>query len=126
MHPIIRKTLGGLALSYYMRHLLFSGVVIALLWQSSPALFHPPAAPWSYAWLAVSALLYPYSRFSYEGMITYILGNNLFVLPAIIMLFTKFITMTMCFILSPLIAPLGLAWLYWYHSRQERLESENY
>lgn len=125
MHNIIRKSFGGLTFSYYGRHLLFSAVAFYGLYKFTPV-FAPPISPWTYAWAIVSALLYPYSRYVYESVVSFVFGDNIFLVPGLILIFVKLWTMAACFFLALVIAPIGLAWLYWYHSRQERLYPDDY
>jgi hypothetical protein len=66
----------------------------------------------------VSTLLYPYARFVYESVVGFIMGENVFFVNALLMLGAKIITMFVCWFLAIFIAPLGLLYLYWYHSRQ--------
>ncbi|EEH2567400.1 hypothetical protein GYD59_002107 [Salmonella enterica] len=65
----------------------------------------------------INALFYPYARFVYEQVISFIMGENVFFINAIVMLMAKVITMCLCWIFSIFIAPVGLAYLYYYHSR---------
>ncbi|ENU4404366.1 hypothetical protein ACE4BB_000701 [Salmonella enterica] len=65
----------------------------------------------------INALLYPYARFVYEQVISFIMGENVFFINAIVMLMAKVITMCLCWIFSIFIAPVGLAYLYYYHSK---------
>ena len=74
--------------------------------------------------LIVNTLLYPYSRFVYEGIVRFIMGDNVFYVNAFLMLFVKYITMGLCFSFAIVIAPIGLAYLYFYHSKQERKQAE--
>lgn len=67
--------------------------------------------------LIINTVLYPYSRFAYESIVDFVIGNNMFFVNAIFMIFTKIITMLLCFGLAIFIAPLGLIYLYFYHSR---------
>ncbi|SUH09227.1 membrane protein [Salmonella enterica subsp. enterica] len=67
--------------------------------------------------LCYHALLYPYARFVYEQVVSFIMGENVFFINAIVMLMAKVITMCLCWIFSIFIAPVGLAYLYYYHSR---------
>ncbi|MGE8453294.1 MAG: hypothetical protein ACN6OP_22335 [Pseudomonadales bacterium] len=62
--------------------------------------------------LSVSSLLYPYSRFVYEGVVSYILGNNAFFMNAFLMLLAKYITMAFCWVFAVFVAPVGLLYLY--------------
>lgn len=73
----------------------------------------------------ICLFLYPYSRFVYESIIEYILGNNVFFVNALFMLIIKFITMMLCFVFAVFIAPIGLTYLYFYHSKQEKLQNQN-
>ncbi|WP_338107341.1 hypothetical protein [Pseudomonas psychrophila] len=66
----------------------------------------------------VCTVLYPYSRFVYESVVGYIMGDNVFFVNAILMLMVKVFTMAMCWSLAIFVAPVGLAHLYWRNSRQ--------
>lgn len=68
----------------------------------------------------VSTLLYPYSHFVYESVIGFVMGENVFFVNAVFMLFTKFITMAMCWVFAIFVAPIGFAYLYYHHSKAER------
>jgi hypothetical protein len=114
MHPIIRKTFGGLTAGYYFRHLAFSAVALYFL-NKATGVFQPPVPIWIYVWAGASALLYPFSRFVYESIVAFVLGDNIFALPILLILFVKIWTMMACLALALVIAPIGLAWLYWYH-----------
>ncbi|MQA21669.1 hypothetical protein [Rugamonas rivuli] len=118
MHPMIQKTFGGLTPSYYARHLFF-GCIFLFLYLFVAV--HGQSISFAGGFLAfLNTFLYPYARFAYEGVVGYIVGKNVFILPAGLMLLTKVITMTMCWFLAVFIAPVGLAYLYVYHSRRLR------
>lgn len=119
MHPVIEKTLGGLSPQYYFRQFFFGLLITAFFVYMSMHSSHPtPIGMWLF--IAISTFLYPYSRFVYESSIGFIMGNNVFFVNAIAMLITKFITMVMCWAFSLFIAPIGLAYLYYHHSKAER------
>ncbi len=67
----------------------------------------------------VSTLLYPYSRFVYEEIMNFIFGGNIFFVNAIFSLTVKFITMYLCWGFAVFIAPIGLCYLYFYHTKNE-------
>ncbi len=67
--------------------------------------------------IAISTLLYPYSRFVYDSIIGFIMGENVFFVNAIKLLIIKFTTMTLCWVFSIFVAPIGLAYLYFHHSK---------
>ena len=118
MHPIILKTLGGLSRQYYLRQfffgLLISGFVIFML-SHSP---HPLPVK-TIILLIINSLLYPYSRFVYESIVNFIMGDSVFIVNAVLMLFIKLMTMAICWCAAILIAPVGLAYLYYHHSKAD-------
>lgn len=124
MNSILSKTFGGLSFSYYIRQFLF-GLVFAV--ALAFPMFNGQATISISALLAIciNQFLYPYSRFVYESIVEYILGNNVIISNAIIMLMTKITTMALCWALAVFIAPIGLVYLYFYHSKQEKLENKD-
>lgn len=116
MHPVIQKTLGGLSPKYYFRQMFFSFIIGALVF----ALFNNSGnmnqtGLWFVAGL--NLLLYPYSRFVYESIAGFILGENTFFVNAIFLLISKIVTMLFCWWLAVFIAPIGLVYLYFHHSK---------
>lgn len=120
---IFSKTFGGLKLSYYLRHLLFgiaiSAIPLVIGFNNSAGISFNILFV-----VTINALLYPYSRFVYEQIIGYIMGDNVFIVNAIMLLFTKLITIILCWGLSIFIAPIGLLYLFYYHTKQEKLLSK--
>jgi hypothetical protein len=116
MHEIISKTLGGLSPRYYARNLFFGLIFPALI--ITPAIQSGRGIEFGLIIFAlVNTLLYPYSRFVYESITGFILGNNVFFVNAFVMLFFKLLTMALCWAFAIFVAPLGLAYLYFYHSK---------
>jgi hypothetical protein len=125
MRPIIRKTFGGLAARYYVRHFLFGLIFPALflfaLRHDAQNLQLPPENIYfGYFLFAANTLLYPYSRFVYESIVDYIMGENVFFVSGCLMLPVKFVTMAICWSWAIFIAPIGLLYLYIHHSRADR------
>jgi hypothetical protein len=69
------------------------------------------------AFALTNTLLYPYSRFVYESVTGFIMGENVFFMNAMFLLVMKFFTMAACWFLAMVIAPVGLIYLYFHHSR---------
>lgn len=113
---LFRKTLGGLKASYYIRHFIFGAIISTFFIYIS--MQNPSGMKVGNVILfVINALLYPYARFVYEQVVSFIMGENVFFINAIVMLMAKVITMCLCWIFSIFIAPVGLAYLYYYHSR---------
>lgn len=116
---LFRKTLGGLKRSYYMRHFIFGALISAFFIYIS--MQNPNGLKTgNIIFFIINAILYPYARFVYEQIIGFIMGKNFFLINAIVMLTVKVITMALCWAFSIFIAPLGLAYLYYYHSKAEK------
>lgn len=72
----------------------------------------------------LSQILYPYSRFVYHSITDFIFGNNMFIVNAFLMLILKFLMM-ICWFFAIFIAPIGLLYLYYHHTKEEKkLEAE--
>ncbi|MFX1695878.1 hypothetical protein PWR66_00760 [Paraburkholderia sp. A1RO-5] len=118
MQSVLSKSFGGLSRPYFIRQLLFGLIfpamtVFAFTHGSRPASLpaHLVVA------LVVNTLLYPYARFVYEGGVSYIVGDHFFIVPTVALVFFKGLTMAMCWALAIFIAPVGLIYLYFRHSR---------
>lgn len=118
MHPVIQKTVGGLSAACYGRHFFFGCIFLAVFLFVGATMGLADFATW--VAIFVNTFLYPYSRFAYESAVGFIFGKNVFIVNAAIFLFVKVVTMMMCWWLAMLIAPLGLAYLYFYHSGKLR------
>ncbi len=123
MNELVAKTLGGLSKEYYIRQFLFglalSGIMLFMLMQREGDM------PWYIFMLGiVNMFLYPYSRFVYESIVNYIMGDNVFFVNLVVIFFAKIITMIMCLQFAWVIAPFGLAYLYYYHNKEENQQSK--
>jgi hypothetical protein len=118
MHSFFAKSFGGLNATYYVRQFLFGAAFAALIFWvvgSSPAGLS--AKPGLIVYAVINTLLYPYSRFVYESIIGYVMGDNVFFVSAPLMLIVKAMTMSMCWTMAIFVAPVGLAYLFWRNSR---------
>lgn len=119
MHPVIQKTLGGLSAQYYFRQFFF-GLIVAAFIVFMSTRGERPMPIGALLFIIVNTFLYPYSRFVYESVVGFIMGQNIFVVNGILMLVTKLITMALCWTFAVFVAPVGLAYLYFHHSKTER------
>ncbi|MBR8393949.1 hypothetical protein KDX11_31925 [Burkholderia cenocepacia] len=119
MHPVLAKSFGGLPPGYYVRQFLFGLCFPVLLFLASThgkALLALPVH--LQVILVINTLLYPYSRFVYESVVGYIVGDNAFIFPVILFGAVKLFTMLLCWTFAIFIAPIGLVWLYVRSGRQ--------
>ena len=119
MHPVLAKTFGGLPPQYYFRQLLF-GVAFATFFFFMPKHGLQSSQIGMAIFVVISTFLYPYSRFVYESIVNFIVGENVFFVNAFVMLFVKLLTMALCFSFAIFIAPVGLAYLYYRNSKAGR------
>lgn len=114
MNTIVKKTFGGLTKNYYYRQLFF-GLLISTPFTVLPIL---KGSQYEFVFLGlISALLYPYSRFLYETIVDFIVGDNRFSINSFVYIFFKLQTMALCLTFAIAIAPIGLVYLYYYHSK---------
>lgn len=113
---IWRKSFGGLDRAYYFRHLFF-GAIICAIFVAMIKNTYSAQNSFIIIFIAINTLLYPYSRFVYESVINFILGENVFFVNAILLLFVKFMMMFLCWGFAIFIAPLGLIYLLYYHTK---------
>jgi hypothetical protein len=119
MHPVIAKTFGGLSAQYYFRQFVFGAAITAfIVFMSTQGT--QPIKIGMILFMAVSTMLYPYSRFVYDSIVGFVMGQNVFVLPMLVMLAAKLVTMIVCWTCAVFIAPVGLAYLYFHHSKSAR------
>lgn len=118
MHPVLAKTFGGLSKPYYFRQFFFGLLFFAVI--LFPAFRSPQGVPFSLVVLVtINTLLYPYARFVYESIVGFVMGDNVFFVNAFLMLLVKVMTMALCWGFAVFIAPIGLAYLYFHHSKAE-------
>jgi hypothetical protein len=72
------------------------------------------------ALMMVNTLLYPYSRFVYESVIDFIVGQNEFFMYPALMLVVKLTTMLVCWSCAMIVAPIGLGYFYLHQSEAAR------
>lgn len=116
MHPIIAKTFGGLSIQYYFRQFVFGLIFPAFIYYTVSKGTNPIQIGMVVLML-INTLLYPYSRFVYESVMNFIIGKNFFLVNALLMFVAKFFTMLLCWSMAIFIAPIGLAYLYYHHSK---------
>lgn len=116
MQNFLRMTFGGLSKQYLFRQWFFGSLFLVLIvFAALHGGRQSPAAPIVLS--VISTLLYPYSRFVYERIVGFIVGDNFFLINAVVMLMTKVMTMAICWAFAIFIAPIGLIYLYFYHRR---------
>lgn len=114
MQNFLRMTFGGLSKQYFLRQLFFGSLFLVLIvFGAINGGRQSPASPIIFA--VICTVLYPYSRFVYERVVSFIVGDNFFVVNASLMLVAKAITMFLCWAFAIFIAPIGLIYLFFYH-----------
>lgn len=116
MYPVLAKTFGGLSAPYYLRHFIFGlafPIFVFMMLSQSSRPIHMPLV----LMMVLNTMLYPYSRFVYESIVNFIVGENVFFVGAVLALVVKAMTMAFCWVGAIFVAPLGLAYLYFHHSR---------
>jgi len=116
----IQKSFGGLSRQYYIRQFLFSLIFPAIFFfVISQAENYQGVPPSLIVMFAINCLLYPYSRYVYESVVNYILGDNVLFGSVFIVVIAKYITMAICYMFAMFIAPIGLIYLFFYHNKNK-------
>ncbi len=76
--------------------------------------------------MQAASSVYCYSRFAFESVADFLVGDNVFLMSESTFAIRKVATMFLCWILASLVAPIGLACLYHRHSKDERLDTNTY
>ena len=118
--PFIRRTFGELSAAYYIRHFLIGLIFyIFIIFDFGGSKENPNY--WSIMMTFTACqLLYPYAYFVYDRIADYISGDRGSYFVSHIMSVVRIFAVILCWFGAPIIAPLGLAWLYWEHGRQEQ------
>ncbi|MFT5758514.1 MAG: hypothetical protein ACI9LM_003256 [Alteromonadaceae bacterium] len=118
MNQILSKTFGGLSKEYYFRQFFFALLFPVFFYFVATSSSKEMTTPYIIvAMFSVNTLLYPYSRFVYEKVVGFVLGENTFFVNALLMLVVKAFTMTICWTMALFIAPVGLVYLYFYPTK---------
>ncbi|WP_028388931.1 hypothetical protein [Legionella fairfieldensis] len=117
MKDFFIKTFGGLAFNYYFRHWIFGLIFPIILFSMATEDY---ISFLEIFLIIVNTFLYPYSRFVYEKICNFILGDNFFIVNTVFLLTTKMISMLICWTGAIFIAPIGLSYLYYHHSKYLR------
>lgn len=104
MSHFVRTVVNSLPPFYLIRQYIFSGVVTALFYFSSPS-----TAPTSfYVFLGVNFLLYPFAMFVYDSAVSLLMGDNVWITSGLFALIWGFIKILLTYFFSVLIAPIGI------------------
>ena len=118
MKKTIVNVFKGLTPQYYFRQLFFGALIFGFMIFMLSKGDKPIGDHFGlFVVYAINTLLYPYSRFAYERVVGFIMGDNLFFVNAFLMLFVKFMTMFLCWGFAIFIAPIGFLFIYFYQKK---------
>lgn len=127
---IVFFALKGLNPSYYWRHFVLGGILpILIIAMGIYLLFNDPNTT-LYDVVTTSFLiltlmvLYPFSRFAYESVVEFIMGNNVIIANGLVFFLYKYFSYAILFMLSWFVAPIGMIILFFYNKHQFKLAQE--
>lgn len=110
---IISKTFLRLRPNYYFKNMAFSvivtGAFLYLLYTQGLLLSSPPL---QWFLLAFNALMYPYSIFLFDSLLSFFMGNKTYQTSASFYFMFRLLAMVICYLFAILISPVGLIHLY--------------
>lgn len=108
MSHFVRTVFTSLYPVYLIRQYIFSGVVNAFFYLTSPG-----TAPTSfYIFLGLNFILYPFAMFVYDSAASLLMGNNVWITSGFFALIWGVIKILLIYFFSVLIAPIGILILY--------------
>lgn len=122
----------GLSREYYWRQMFFSSIFLIIclvyLWNHSKFqtldYFHFFT---TLIYVLFSFVLYPYSKFTYDTIMSFLLGRNVIIVNLWLILYFKFVITILCWSLAIFVAPFGVLYLYWKNkSDYSTLLNNNY
>lgn len=125
---VLRKTVGGLSREYYWRHFLIALAFIVLPILAALYIYDMKELQFSYdprmifitVLVVLMLLIYPYSRFVYDSLAGFIMGDSVYLINPLLLFFWRFFVFIICMQFSFVLAPVGMIYLYFYHTKQER------
>lgn len=119
MSSFFQKTFGGITREFYWRQFFFGlFLYIPLIYQIIKSQSSFTGAFLLIVFASVSQFLFPYARFVYHSITDFLLGNNVFLVNAILVLIFRLFMAVLCWCFSIFIAPVGLIYLYFYNFKK--------
>ena len=102
--------------SWLIRHYIFGFVWFAVLFYLS---FNIRGFfPFAFSFFLLNFLLYPFAMFVYESLVDLIMGDNIFLIPILLMLIWKIVRFFFVWFLAIPIGVIGLAYLFFTVNRK--------
>lgn len=125
----------GLKPSYYWRHFVLGAIIVPVIiiglqiyvGFSNPEISTGTAVIGILSYIAGALfllILYPFSRFAYESIVEFVMGNNVIISNALLFLTYKYISYAILLCFSFVIAPIGMIILFFYNKHQFKLAQE--
>lgn len=110
----LRRIFGSINTQYLVRAYVFSFALFGLM-AYFLVVSRSEATPVNWPVMAIffiSALLFPFSKLVYDELKSFLLGNNVFYLNALVVLFAKLFINVFLFSFAIFVAPLGVLYLH--------------
>lgn len=107
----------GLTKAYYFRQLFFGALIAAVFVWLLYFNDHVSRDIRILLLAFILTVLYPYSRFAYESIVNFIMGDNILITNTVLFLGVKIFTMIVCWLCAVFIAPIGLLFIYFYQKK---------
>lgn len=107
----------GISRKYYFRQLFFAGIFTAIFlwWMITKS---PKFSLWWCPFYIITALIYPYSKFVYDTITDFLIGDNVIIYESGLFLIIKLVALTLCYGFAFLVAPIGLLMIYFMQKAQ--------
>lgn len=111
MKRALLRAFGGLDRSYLIKQYLV-GLVIFAICAFIVNRYGQGLGLYTLLTFIVNTLLYPYARYLFQSMVKAVFGNTVFDKGAAVLTLLRLASIIVCWVAAWLIAPFGLAYLY--------------
>jgi len=114
------RTFGALRPAWLVRAYIISAALFALVawmqWQAITTTGWTGQRVLTMGYFVLCLILFPFAKLVWEELRNLMLGDNLFILNAIVMLFLKAVVTATLWMFAPFLGLIGMAWL-WFRTR---------
>ena len=121
MNGLLKKIFFGIPQKYFLRQLMFSitfFILFVIILSYSKSNTTTIGYYEMIIFYSINTILYPYSRFLYESITSFILGDNIVAFNFFIMMIIKILSIIICWQCAIIFTPLSLIYIYFVNRKK--------
>ena len=112
---VFLEIFSGIKIGYMVKTYIF-GLLVLLIFLSTTT---TDTTLLFYAYCFLSFLLFPFATILWDDLMNVVMANNMIVMPIAVMMIWKLIKLILLFALTLLIAPIGMAYVFFANRRDD-------